>query len=120
MKALTVLCNVVLAALSVMIVATEGFPKEPAYIALTALIVLVPIFTVFVMARKPGSGGPNLPRVAILCNLLLLGLAAWAMIVQYPYPEGPSVIPFAVLAMLTPALSGAALGRATRPAPTAN
>jgi hypothetical protein len=120
MKRLTVLCNVVLAALSLMIVVTEGFPRQPAYLALTVLMVLVPIVMVFVMARTPGSGGPLVPCVAILCNLLLLGLTAWAIVVQYPYPEGPSVIPFAVLAVLTPALSVAALRRAARPGPPAS
>jgi hypothetical protein len=114
MKRLTVVCNVVLAALSLMIVVTEGFPKEPAYVALTVLIVLVPVFTVFAVARKPGVGGANVLLYTILCNLALLGLAAWAMVVQYPYPEGPSVIPFAVLAVFTPGLSAATLFRAAR------
>jgi hypothetical protein len=114
MKRLTILCNVVLAVLSLMIVVTEGFPQEPAYVALTVLIVLVPVFTVFAIVRRPGGGGANILPFAIFCNLVLLGLAAWAMVVQYPYAEGPSVIPFAVLAAFTPGLSVTTLLGAAR------
>jgi len=118
MKTLTILCCVVLAALSVMEVVTEGLPGRPSQWALTALIVLVPTFTVFVLSGKPGRGWAGVPGVAVLCNLVLLGVTCWAAVTQYPYPEGSGVIPFVVLALLTPVLSLVVLRRAVQPLQT--
>jgi cytochrome bd-type quinol oxidase subunit 2 len=119
MKTLTILCNVALAAMSALEVVTEGLPAQPPQWALAALIVLVPVFTVFVITRKPGRGGGSLPGLAVLCNLVLLGVTCWAAVAQYPYPEGPGIVPFVALAILTPVLSLAALRRAVRPSRTA-
>ena len=118
MKTLTVLCNVVLAAMSVVEVVTEGLPERPSQWVLAALIVLVPIFTVYVITRSPGRGGASVPGPAVIGNLVLLGVTCWVAVAQYPYPEGPGVLPFVALAILTPVLSLAALRRAVRPSHT--
>ena len=118
MKTLTILCNVALAAMSVLELVTEGLPEQPSHWALAALIVFVPAFTVFVITRRPDTGGAGVPGLAVLCNLVLLGVTCWAAVAQYPYPEGPGIIPFVALAILTPVLSLAALRRTVRPSQT--
>ena len=52
--------------------------------------------------------------MAILCNLVLVGFSGWAAIAQYPYPEGNSVIPFALLAVFTPIISAVTLLRSRK------
>jgi hypothetical protein len=49
--------------------------------------------------------------VAAVCNLVLLGLTAWAYADQYPHPEEPGFTAFTVLMVLTPIVSLAALVR---------
>jgi hypothetical protein len=100
---------------------TEGVPREPRYLVLTLLMLLVPMFSGIVLllqrrglqglsatddesstARLAGSG-------AVLSNVVLLGASGWAAVAQYPDAEGNSVIPFAVLAVCTPILTLMAL-----------
>jgi cytochrome bd-type quinol oxidase subunit 2 len=118
MKTLTILCNVALAAMSALEVVTEGLPEQPSQWALAVLIVFVPVFTVFVLLRRQDTGGASVPGLAVLCNLVLLVVTCWAAAAQYPYPEGPGIIPFVALAILTPVLSLATLRRAVRPSRT--
>jgi hypothetical protein len=140
MKTPALLCNLALFALMGGIVATEGIPERPAYAAFTVVMLWAPAFTAFVIMRRlpdrgrPGpaantgtsaapspGGGPDsrgmvMPRIAASTNLVLSGFVCWALVSQYPYPEGRSVIPYAVVALLTPLLSLAVLVRAARPA----
>jgi hypothetical protein len=109
MKTATIPCNAALAALSLLIVVTEGLPNGAIHRALTGLIIVVPILTVYAVTRTAGGAGPGVRLLAVLGNLSLLGLVCWAIVTQYPYPEGPSVIPFAMLAVFTPGLSLAVL-----------
>ena len=132
MRTAAIVCNVVLLAITGVIISTEGVPGDPLYLVLTLLVLLVPLFTAVVLVRgriapkepRAGVDGSSAIRLtnraAVLCNLVLFGASFWAAVAQYPYPEGNSVIPFAVLAVCTPILSLMALGggrRATAPAP---
>lgn len=124
-----IVCNVVLFAITGLIILTEGVPRHAHYLVLTLLVLLVPLLSAVVLVRKriapqglstddDGSLGITLTtRAAVLCNLVLFGASCWAVVAQYPYPEGNSVIPFAVLAVCTPILSLMALlggGRRSR------
>ena len=110
-----IVCNVVLLGITGVIVVTEGMPNKAPYLVLTLLMLLVPLLTALVVLR----GGTALPaamptrelmnRAVAVCNVALLGVAGWAVISQYPYPEGNSVIPFAILTVCTPMLSLMAL-----------
>jgi len=121
-------CNVVLLAITGLIILTEGLPGEGRYQVLTLLMLLIPLLTAAVLVRqrialqRPNAGNAAASaitlgnRAAVLGNLLLFGASCWAAVVQYPYPEGNSVIPFAVLAVCTPILSLLALLRGGRSA----
>jgi hypothetical protein len=117
MKTLAVLCNVVLAAITCAIVATEGLPAKPVFLAFTLLMMLVPAVAVAAIRWRPAAGRRSPGSVATLgiaavgC-LVLLGFVCWALVSQYPYPEGASMIPLGALALLTPALSLVVLRRA--------
>jgi len=112
MKTLAPLSNIVLVAVTCLIVVTEGLPVGPFYLAFTLLMFLVPVLTVVALARRSSAGGSAVRMAAAVGSLVLLAAVCWALVAQYPSPEGAGVIPFAVLAVLTPALSVAALLRA--------
>jgi hypothetical protein len=71
-------------------------------------MLLIPLTSAVVLVHGSSTIAPT-RRTAVLGNLLLLGAACWAAVAQYPYPEGNSVIPFAVLVVVTPILSLLAL-----------
>ena len=121
MRTAAIVCNVVVFAVTGIIVLTEGVPKDARYAVLTFLVLLVPLLSAVVLVRErvappapgvDGGAGPAITltrRAAALCNLVLLGAACWAAVTQYPYPEGNGVIPFAVLVVCAPILSLMAL-----------
>jgi hypothetical protein len=121
MKTAAIVCNAVLFAVTGFIILTEGVPRDARHLALTLLMLLVPLLTavVFLRERVPpqgptaddrGSSTITLAkRAAVLCNVALFAASCWAVVVQYPYPEGNSVIPFAALTLWTPILSLMAL-----------
>jgi len=120
MVAAAIVCNVVLLAVTGLIVLGEGLPGAAPYLLLTLLMALVPLVSAVVLLRDrralegrgPGEGGSmaaRARRATVLLNLVLLGASAWAAVAQYPYPEGDSLIPLAVLAVGTPALTLVAL-----------
>jgi hypothetical protein len=126
METAAIVCNAVLFAVTGTIVLTEGVPGEARYLLLTLLVLLVPLLSAVVLVRgrmaRPGQGAGNdgpstvtlASRAAGLGNLGLLGASGWESVAQYPYPEGDSLIPFAVLAVGTPILSLIALLRGRR------
>jgi len=91
------------------VVATEGIPGKPAYAAFTIVMLVIPAFTAFIITRRPPGSGVLALRLAALCNVALVGLVCWALVEQYPYPEGAGVIPFAGLALMAPVFSLAAI-----------
>jgi hypothetical protein len=86
-------------------------PGASHFVVLTLLMLLVPLLTAVVLVRErlASPAVTLVNRVAVLCNLVLLGASGWEAVAQYPYPEGNSVIPFALLAVCTPILSLMAL-----------
>jgi hypothetical protein len=116
-----IVCNIVLIAITGVIILTEGVPRDARYLVLTLLMLLVPLLSAVVLVRaRIAPQGPSTDddrslaitltnRAAVLCNLVLFGASCWAVVAQYPYPEGNSVIPFAVLTVCTPILSLMAL-----------
>ena len=128
MKTLAVLCNVLLIIFTCFVLATDGGPKQPAYVLLSVLMFGVPAFTVFTLARRPkreaeagapvaaGSAGTQvqkgptarptaIERAAGLCNIFLLGFICWALYDQYPHPAEAGFIPYVALTLLAPVLS---------------
>lgn len=109
-----VICNVLVFAVTGIIVLTEGVPKKPHYLVLTLLMLLVPAQSTVVLLRKAGAHRAKSPgddgssaktlgeREAVLCNAVLGGASCWAAVAQYLYAEGSGVIPFAVLVVGTP------------------
>ena len=129
MRNLALACNVVLFGIVCLLILNEGMPAEALYRVFTVLALLTPVLTLIALLRfgatrqeQGTSGNPTplsaLARYAVAaCNLLLLGFTCWASVVQYPYPEGNSIIPFVLLMALTPVISLVALflGRTRRP-----
>lgn len=123
MKIVAVVCNVILFVITCFIVLTEGIPRQAPYLILTLLPLLVPILSLVVLLRggmtregqrtrdDPSSGSTLINRVAVFCNLVFAAFSCWAATAQYPYPEGNSVIPFALLMVFTPILSSVVLFR---------
>jgi hypothetical protein len=120
-RALAVLCNVVLAAATCLVLATEGAPKDAIYVVFTLLLMLIPLFTVFVLLRsraegtrpRPAgkAGSTTLGHVAVFANIVLLALICLAIVDQYPHPDEPGFLAFVALTVLTPILSALVLLR---------
>jgi hypothetical protein len=117
MRTAAVVCNVLVFVVTGLIVVTEGWPREPRYLALTLVMLFVPALSAVVLARRQrapevrSTGGGRPPamtptaRAAVAGNLVMLGASGWEAVAQYPYAEGASVIPFAMLVVCTPVLS---------------
>ncbi len=111
MKTLTVLCNFALIAFTLFLLVTEGASEQAVYNVFAALLLLVPLLTVFAVSRSGEAPAGALQRITAGGNLVLLGLVVWAIVDQYPHPDEPGVVEFMLLAVLTPLLSAIALLR---------
>ena len=111
MKRLSIVLNVGLLAFTLFVMATDGPATKAAYKLFVLLLLGVPVFTTFALAR---GGGENAARFAAFLNVILLGAVFWALVDQYPHPEDPGVVPYAVLLVLTPIVSVVALRRGGR------
>jgi len=119
MKTLTILCNIISVLFTCFVLATDGLPTKAAYIVLTVLVVLIPVFTVFALVRSGGGGVPSsrgraIARAAAICNVVLLGFVCWALVDQYPHPAESGFLEYVVLTMVTPILSAVVLFRIAR------
>ena len=113
MRVSVVLVNVILVVFTAFVVATDGLPKDVAYIVFTAALLLVPIATVVAIRRAPSPGvkGDPLKVIAASLNILLLGFVCWAIVDHYPHPDEPGVLAYTVIAVLAPLLSALVLFR---------
>lgn len=109
MRVLAVVCNVVFFAFTCLVLVTDGVSREAPYIALTALMLLVPVATALVLVRSRGAVAVE--RLAAVANLVLLAGIVAAMVDQYPHPDEEGFVTYAVLAAVTPVLSAVALLR---------
>ena len=113
MSITAVVGNVALFLFTVVVLWTEGPSKGGGYVALTTLMLVVPVLSAVAILR----GGPEdwlrsrLKAAAAVANVVLLALLFWAMAASYPYPEGNGVIPFAAACVAAPVLNLLALLR---------
>jgi len=119
MKTLMVVSNFVFMAFTCLVMLTDGPATEPAYIALSVLLVAVPIITVIAGLANVGAG---VRRAAGICNISVIIFIVWALIDQYPHPAESGFVPYVVVALLTPVLSAIVLlllgnGGSRRPVP---
>ncbi len=112
MKIAAVICNVILFGFTCFVLVTDGPPQGAAYVVLTLLVLLVPIFSTVVLLCS--SRNAFLRVTAVIGNVALLGFSCWAIVSQYPHPEEEGVVAYMVLLVLTPILSVAALFQAGR------
>jgi hypothetical protein len=113
MKPLVLVCNIVSLGFTLLVLATDGLATKASYIVFTLLLILIPIFTLLALARPrtfPAKAATIL-RLAAICNLVLLGFVCWALVDQYPHPNEPGFVPYAILMILTPILSAVVLLR---------
>lgn len=135
MKIMVIIFNIVLFGFTCLVTLTDGPPREAGYIVFSLLLVLVPILNVVMISRSGTSGGwlgfhlkqkasaeqrkmdntssisTVMKIVAIICNIVLLGFACWAIIDQYPHPREAGVIEFGLLVILTPIISAVVIFR---------
>ena len=112
MRIAAIICNVILFGFTGLVLATDGPPQGAAYVALTLLALLVPLFTSLLLLRSSGGAFPR--GVALLGNIALLGFALWAIVSQFPHPEEEGVVAYTMLIVLAPLLGALALFRAGR------
>jgi UDP-N-acetylmuramyl pentapeptide phosphotransferase/UDP-N-acetylglucosamine-1-phosphate transferase len=112
---------------------TDGISKETCYIVLTFLLLLVPVFNMLSIMRSRANKSwldfhlkkkaleehmktndlsskiPVMNILAIICNIVLLGVSCWAIVNQYPHPKESGLLLYTVILILTPILSSVAL-----------
>ena len=121
MRALVILCYLVSAAFTMLVMSTDGPPTKPVYVVLTALLLLVPALTVFALVRGGtgrawlggGAAAPArsaaLARAAAVCNTALVAFMGWALVDQHPHPSEKGFVAYVVMMLATPTLSAAVL-----------
>ncbi|HQR44976.1 MAG TPA: hypothetical protein PLB02_02000 [Thermoanaerobaculia bacterium] len=125
MKAAVILINLALSLFTAFVLITDGAPTDPLSIALSLLLLLIPLFTAFALGRLQSHSGRHallLPRSALLCNAFLLTISCWRVATQYPsHPKEPGLLPFVLLVVVAPLFSVVVLSRhlyLARPRPT--
>src|SRR5512133_575226 len=104
MKILAIICNISLLLFTCLVLLTDGISREAGYIVLTVILILVPVLNAILIFRNQGKP-PHLKVIAVIGNVVLVGLTCWALIKQYPHPREPGFLSYAVLVVLTPILS---------------
>ncbi len=119
MKIVTVICNVVFWGFFCMVMLTDGPPKGTDIIW-SLVPLLIPLVNVAVI-RVLSSPSRVLRHVALVSNVVWLGLAFWRIIQELPsHPKEEGLLAFVVLFALTPLLSMVAIYvslRASEPVP---
>lgn len=103
-----IVCNAVLAAFTCVVLVTDGAPTDAPYIALTILVLLVPILSAVTILRAklaPSSAGGLLARGTLAGNVVLVGASCWAIAAQYPHPREDGLLAYMLLVLATPILS---------------
>lgn len=135
MNLVAFICNIAFIGFFCLVLLTDGIPRETAYIVFTLFTLLVPILSSIVIFRSTENNGwlsfsmkrkalegqrkidklsstnPILKIVAIICNIVLVGLSYWAFVSQYPHPKEEGFLLFIVILFLTPILSSIAILR---------
>ncbi|GEM_PF-5154873 len=109
MKTIAVLFSLALFAFTVLVLIVDGPPAGIPFLALMLLALLVPPGSLIVLMR---SSRRTVARSALaIGNLALLVLAVWAIAGRFPRLEEKGTVAYALLLVLTPLLSLAALLR---------
>ncbi len=135
MKVMAVICNVALFGFTCLVTLTDGPATETSYILFSLLLFLIPILNVVVIpgggahrgwlglpskeelaeergkSAEPSSISAAIQIVAVICNIVLLGFACWAIIDQYPHPREAGLLEFELLVILTPIVSSVVILR---------
>jgi hypothetical protein len=110
MKIVAVICNVAFWGFFCMVMLTDGPPKGTD-ILLSLIPFLMPILNVLVIRVLP-SPGRVVKVVALVSNIVWLGLACWLIMDRYPsHPKEEGFIEYVALMALTPLLSAVAIYR---------
>ncbi len=114
-----IIFNVALVALTCLVLATDGAPREVLYVVFGILLLAVPVLSAAVLVGRrlhlrdrAADASPRMRRasqIGVLCNVLLLGTACWALYDQYPHPDERGFSEYVVVILLTPILSIVAL-----------
>ncbi len=112
MKPLMLICNFVLFGFTCLVLAVDGAPEDPAYIALTLLLLIMPAASVFAMVGTGGrrahalaAGAAAAARAIGIVNIGLFILICVAIVDRYPHPREQGLLAFVALALLTPILN---------------
>jgi hypothetical protein len=129
MKLITLLCNVIFFLFLILVVITDGVPKETFYVVFTLLSFLIPVFNVAVIltccknmkwfvfsgfkqslyqtgtTEQRVNMSTGLKIAAIVLNILWFVKTIWIYVKEYPHPNEPGFALFAVLMLFTPVLS---------------
>ena len=109
MRMLATSCNVVSCILTCLVVATDGLSRDPAYVVFTLMLIVVPLYTAYALASRVGHASVSARRAALVGNMVRLAGLAAAVLDQYPHPNEPGFVPYALLMVFTPLLSIVAL-----------
>jgi hypothetical protein len=119
MTAAAVTCNLLVAAVTAMVVATEGMPPDPVSSVFTLLALVVPAANLAMLlvgrARRAARPSPVAWTAAGL-NAVLLALTARALLRQFPPPEGPGIWVYALFMVAAPVLTITLVLRGPKPA----
>jgi hypothetical protein len=114
MKIAAVVCNIFFWGFFCLVMLTDGPPKGTE-ILLSLIPFLMPILNVLVI-RVLSSPGHAVKLVALVSNIVWLGLACWLIMDRYPsHPKEEGLIEYVALMALTPLLSAVAIYLSLRP-----
>ena len=104
MKILAIVCNVLFWAFICIVFVTDGLPQG-ADILWSLVPFVAPILNVAVIRFLP-SPSRVLKIVALIINIIWLGIAGWLILARYPsHPQEEGLIAYVALFALTPLLS---------------
>ncbi len=118
MRSVAILFNLALSVFTLLVLITDGLPREAHFIAFSVLLLVVPVLTAVVIQRFGGprqAHGPYLAWSTALCNAALLAASSWAVVTLYPsHPPESGLLPFTFLALSVPLVSLFVLSRYLR------
>ena len=112
MRTTAMLCSMALFAFTALVLVVDGLPAGTPFMALMLLALLVPLGSSLGLMRS--SRGAVARSAMALGNLALFVLAVWALANRFPRLEEKGTVAYALLLVLTPLLSLAALAKARR------
>ena len=108
MKTVAIVCNVLFWAFICIVFVTDG-PPQGADILWSLVPFVAPILNVAVI-RFLASPSRVLKIVALIVNIIWLGIAGWLILGRYPsHPQEEGLILYVALFALTPLLSAVAI-----------